>query len=72
MVIEGLKLMVIGMTIVYIFLIILMLLVILSARLLKRRSVSVSPASTAATGDQDSDLIAVISAAISRYRAGKK
>ncbi len=71
MIIEGLKLMVIGMTIVYIFLIILMLLVILSARLLRNRSVSVSPDTTVETSGRDSDIVAVISAAISRYRSGK-
>lgn len=72
MVIEGLKLMVIGMAIVYVFLIILMLLVMLSARLFRQR-VSTVPASSPVSnsGDQDDDLVAVISAAISRYKSGK-
>lgn len=71
MVIEGLKLMVIGMTIVFLFLIVLMLLVILSARLFKQGGASVPKTTSAPVADQESDLIAVISAAISRYRSGK-
>lgn len=71
MVIEGLKLMVIGMTIVFLFLIVLMLLVILSARLFKQGAASVPKVTSAPAAGQESDLIAVISAAISRYRSGK-
>lgn len=71
MVIEGLKLMVIGMTIVFLFLIVLMLLVMLSARVFKHGAASVPKTASAPVADQESDLIAVISAAISRYRSGK-
>ena len=72
MIVEGLKLMVIGMAIVYIYLIILMLLIILSSRIFKGK-VMATPSShfTSATKSSD-NLIAVLSAAISSYRNRKK
>jgi len=72
MIVEGLKLMVIGMAIVYVFLIVLMLLIILSSRIFKGK-VMATPSSklTSATKSAD-DLIAVLSAAISSYRNRKK
>lgn len=71
MITEGLKLMVIGMTIVYIFLITLMLLVILSARILKQKASSVPDSQPSQSERQQDDIVAVISAAISRYKSGK-
>lgn len=71
MITEGLKLMVIGMTIVYIFLITLMLLVILSARILKQKASSAPDSQPSQAERQQDDIVAVISAAISRYKSGK-
>lgn len=71
MITEGLKLMVIGMTIVYIFLIILMLLVMLSARVFKQEASSVPDGQPSRGVRQQDDIVAVISAAISRYKSGK-
>lgn len=70
MILEGLKLMIIGMIIVYIFLIVLMLFVILSAKLFKGSGVVSAPAVVKRATD-DADIIAVVSAAISRYRSNK-
>ena len=72
MILEGLKLMVLGMVIVYIFLVVLMFLVILSSKLFK-----INPAATPSSGKSPSvqsadDLIAVLSAAVSSYRNRKK
>ena len=70
MIIEGLKLMVIGMIIVYIFLIVLMLFVMLSAKLFKGSGlVSAPPVIKEAT--DNADIIAVVSAAISKFKSNK-
>lgn len=72
MVIEGLKLMALGMSIVLIFLIILMLLIILFSRIFKSRAVSVPSSGRVSGAGSADDLLAVISAAISSYRNRKK
>ena len=72
MILEGLKLMVLGMAIVYIFLIVLMVFVFLSSRIFKGSAVT-APSSGAGTTSKSADeLVAVLSAAISSYRNRKK
>ena len=73
MIVEGLKLMVLGMAIVYVFLIILMVLIIISARVFRAHSM-VTPSSSGVSSAKraDDDLIAVLSAAISAYRNRNK
>lgn len=70
MIVEGLKLMIIGMIIVYVFLITLMLLVILTSKLFKTQPAS-SPPRPSKKSD-GTELVAVISAAIASYRARKE
>lgn len=70
MIVEGLKLMVIGMAIVYIFLVVLMLLVILSAKIFKGKATPVI-LKNRKTSIKNDELTAVISAAIAAYRARK-
>lgn len=71
MIVEGFKLMIIGMVIVYIFLITLMFLVMLTSRFFKGKPSAVTPARTAGKTDGN-ELIAVISAAIAAYRSRKE
>lgn len=62
--------MIIGMIIVYIFLLVLMFLVMISAKVFKS---SGPTAKSAYVNDiSDADIVAVISAAISKFRSGKK
>jgi len=68
MIIEGLKLMVLGMVIVYVFLIVLMILVIISSRIFKGHAMTAPSANVSSAKRADEDLIAVLSAAISAYR----
>lgn len=69
MILEGVKLMVVGMVIVYVFLVVLMLSVILSARLFKDDASPSSPGSAAPAGGSRGNVVAVISAAVAAYRA---
>lgn len=71
MIIEGLKLMVIGMAIVYLFLVILMILIMFSAKVFKSGTLATTPYQSSSK-TSDSELIAVVSAAISAYRAKRK
>ena len=71
MIIEGLKLMVLGMAVVYLFLIILMLLTVVSSKLFKGHSVVSQSPNVSSTGQGD-DILAVISAAIASFRKKKK
>ncbi len=68
MIIEGLKLMVLGMVIVYVFLTVLLVLVRLSADVIKKRMPLPTSGSRSASA-RNNDLIAVLSAAISAYRS---
>lgn len=70
MILEGLKLMIVGMSIVYIFLIILMGLIVLSSRVFKEKQAPISPRKNIEPEKSD-DLITVISTAISVYRSRK-
>jgi len=68
---EGLKLMVVGMSIVYVFLVLLMVSIIISSKIFKvseQSPVSVGPDTRK---DDSSELITVISSAITAYRAKK-
>ena len=67
MIVESIKLMALGMAIVYIFLIALMVSVIISAKVFKDHA-SVPSSNISSTKKADDNLIAVISAAISAYR----
>lgn len=71
MIIEGLKLMVIGMAIVYLFLIILMLLIMFSAKVFKSGALATTPCQIPPK-TSDNVLIAVVSAAISAYKVKRK
>ena len=72
MILEGLKLMLLGMVIVYIFLIVLMIFVFLSSRIFKGSAVP-APSTGVSTASKSADeLVAVLSAAISSYRNRKK
>jgi oxaloacetate decarboxylase gamma subunit len=68
MILEGVKLMVIGMAIVYVFLLVLMLSVILSARLFKDSDARASSDAAASTKSRR-DVIPIITAAVAAYRA---
>lgn len=70
MILEGVKLMVVGMVIVYVFLVVLMLSVILSARLFKDGDPSSSSRGAAPAARSRGNVVAVISAAVAAYRAG--
>lgn len=72
MILEGLKLMVLGMVIVYIFLIVLMIFVVLSSRLFKGKVMATPSAGIKPSAKSADDLIAVLSAAVSSYRNRKK
>lgn len=72
MIAEGFKLMILGMVIVYVFLIVLMVCVMISARIFKNRATPV-PSSPASRLKSDHDtLVAVVSAAIAAFRAKNK
>lgn len=71
MIVEGFKLMIIGMVIVYIFLITLMFLVMLTSKFFKGKPSAATPTRTAGKSDGN-ELIAVISAAIAAYRSKKQ
>ena len=71
MIVEGLKLMVLGMVIVYIFLILLMVMVYFSSRVFKGHAMATPSAISPAKKAED-DLIAILSAAISAYRNRNK
>ncbi len=62
--------MVIGMIIVYIFLIVLMLLVILSSKIFKGKAAAIAPKNRK-TNIKNGEITAVISAAIAAYRVRK-
>ena len=64
--------MVLGMVIVYIFLIILMVLVIISAKVFKRHALATPSPSTSVAKKADEELFAIISAAITAYRKRHK
>lgn len=64
--------MVIGMAVVYFFLIALMLLIIISSRLFKQRTASVTSLPSDSDRDESEEIVAVVTAAISRYRSRKK
>lgn len=68
MILEGVKLMVIGMSIVYIFLLVLMVSVMLSAKLFKDSDVR-APSGPGASKKSRRDVIPVIAAAVAAYRA---
>ena len=68
MILEGVKLMVIGMAIVYVFLLVLMLSVMLSAKLFKDSDARVS-SDTEASKKSRRNVIPVIAAAVAAYRA---
>ncbi len=68
MILEGVKLMVIGMSIVYIFLLVLMLSVMLSAKLFKDSDVR-APSGPGTSKKSRRDVIPVIAAAVAAYRA---
>lgn len=68
MILEGVKLMVIGMSIVYVFLLVLMLSVMLSAKLFKDSDARVS-SDSAVPQRSRRDVIPVIAAAVAAYRA---
>jgi sodium pump decarboxylase gamma subunit len=68
MILEGVKLMVIGMSIVYVFLLVLMLSVMLSAKLFKDSDAS-APSDPGASKKSRRDVIPVIAAAVAAYRA---
>lgn len=68
MILEGVKLMVIGMAIVYVFLLVLMLSVMLSAKLFKDSDTS-APPDPGASAKSRRDVIPVIAAAVAAYRA---
>ncbi len=72
MILEGLKLMVLGLAIVYIFLIILMLLVFLSSKLFKGKAMATPSSGISPSAKSTDNLIAVLSAAVSSYRNRKK
>ena len=71
MIIEGLKLMVLGMVIVYVFLIVLMILVNISAKVFKGSTLTGLSTVSSAKKAED-ELIAVLSAAITAYRKRTK
>ena len=71
MIAEGFKLMILGMIIVYIFLIVLMICVIISAKVFKDRNVAAPPIAKNLKTEHDK-LVAVVSAAITAYRAKKQ
>lgn len=68
MILEGAKLMVIGMVIVYIFLLVLMLSVMLSAKLFKDSGARASSDAKASTSSRR-NVLPVIAAAVAAYRA---
>lgn len=68
MILEGVKLMVIGMAIVYVFLLVLMLSVMLSAKLFKDSDARASSGSAASRRSRK-DVIPIIAAAVAAYRA---
>ncbi|MXZ12683.1 MAG: hypothetical protein F4Y78_01535 [Candidatus Dadabacteria bacterium] len=68
MILEGVKLMVIGMAIVYVFLLVLMLSVMLSAKLFKDSDARASSDSGAPQRSRR-DVIPIIAAAVAAYRA---
>lgn len=68
MILEGVKLMVIGMAIVYVFLLVLMLSVMLSAKLFKDSDARVS-SDTGASPKSRRDVVPVIAAAVAAYKA---
>ena len=68
MILEGVKLMVIGMAIVYVFLLVLMLSVMLSAKLFKDSGARASSDSGAPQRSRR-DVIPIIAAAVAAYRA---
>lgn len=70
MITEGLKLMVTGMVIVYIFLIVLMLLVILSSKIFKGTATG-SASKKLKNNIKNDEITVVISAAIAAYKARK-
>ena len=69
MILEGLKLMVVGMVIVYVFLILLMLSVFLSARLFRDDARSSPSGEAAARRGSRGNIVAVIAAAVAAHRA---
>ena len=71
MIVEGFKLMIIGMVIVYVFLITLMFLVILTSKFFKGKPSATTPTTSAGKTD-GGELTAVISAAIAAYRSKKE
>lgn len=68
MILEGVKLMVIGMAIVFVFLLVLMLSVMLSAKLFKD-SDKPEPSGHGVSKKSRRDIIPVIAAAVAAYRA---
>ncbi|RUM65481.1 MAG: sodium pump decarboxylase subunit gamma [Sulfurospirillum sp.] len=76
MTIEGLKYMVLGMTTVFLFLILLIYILKLQAKLLtkffptKSAGVTSVPPVAAASGEEEEEIIAVITAAITEYKKG--
>ena len=68
MILEGVKLMVIGMAIVYVFLLVLMLSVMLSAKLFKDSDVR-APSDSGPSTKSRRDVIPVIATAVAAYRA---
>ncbi len=72
MILEGFKLMVLGMVIVYIFLIVLMIFVVLSSKLFKGRAMAATSSGMSPSSKSADELIAVLSAAVSSYRNRKK
>ncbi len=68
---EGLKLMVVGMSIVYVFLILLMVSIIISSKIFKTAEQATAPVGPDKEEDTN-ELITVISSAIAVYRAKKQ
>jgi sodium pump decarboxylase gamma subunit len=70
-ILEGFKLMVVGMSIVYVFLVLLMVSIIVSARIFRVREQATVSVGSSTKKQDSSELISVISSAIAAYRAKK-
>ena len=69
MILEGVKLMIVGMVIVYVFLVVLMLSVIISARLFKDSDPPQFPRGGPSSRDSRKNIVPVVAAAVVAHRA---